>query len=194
MRLSNTLMISASVLPSKKAFTLAEVLITLSILGVIAAITIPALVNRNNDIAAQTKIKKAIAAYENVANVYMAENQVADLAGLVCADMGDYFKIVSGADTCQFTTADGVEWTFDTNGNVGVITDAANSPRYAVTVWTNNGLVNGGTFDAAPTAPEPSGTPAVGYYQAPDFLTKTPQDLSSGTDAADAAEYPVATP
>ena len=33
----------------KKAFTLAEVLITLVIIGIIAAITIPALMNNTND-------------------------------------------------------------------------------------------------------------------------------------------------
>ena len=47
MKLSNTMMINEKLLPTgKRAFTLAEVLITLSILGVVAALTIPTLVNR----------------------------------------------------------------------------------------------------------------------------------------------------
>ena len=43
-----------------KAFTLAEVLITLSILGVVAALTIPSLINRSSDVAAKSRIKKHI--------------------------------------------------------------------------------------------------------------------------------------
>lgn len=43
----------------KKAFTLAEVLITLGIIGVVAALTIPALINTINDIQYKAGAKKA---------------------------------------------------------------------------------------------------------------------------------------
>ncbi|MDD3237979.1 MAG: type II secretion system protein [Candidatus Gastranaerophilales bacterium] len=43
----------------KKAFTLAEVLITLVIIGVIAALTIPSLLNDTNDKEIRTGVKKA---------------------------------------------------------------------------------------------------------------------------------------
>lgn len=42
-----------------KAFTLAEVLITLGIIGVVAALTIPALLNRTNDLEYKVGLKKA---------------------------------------------------------------------------------------------------------------------------------------
>lgn len=42
----------------KKGFTLAEVLITLGIIGVVAAMTLPALIQKQNDIATVSKIKK----------------------------------------------------------------------------------------------------------------------------------------
>lgn len=42
----------------KKGFTLAEVLITLGIIGIIAAMTLPALVQKQNDIATVSKLKK----------------------------------------------------------------------------------------------------------------------------------------
>ena len=81
MKLSNTMIINETLLPnSKKAFTLAEVLITLSILGVVAALTIPSLVNRQSEMAAIVKMKKAISQYEQVVEVYMAENEAKDFS------------------------------------------------------------------------------------------------------------------
>lgn len=47
--------------PQHKAFTLAEVLITLGIIGIVAAITIPTLVNTYQDIQYQNAYKKAYA-------------------------------------------------------------------------------------------------------------------------------------
>lgn len=46
-------------LQKHKAFTLAEVLITLGIIGVVAALTIPALINRNEERVRETQLKKA---------------------------------------------------------------------------------------------------------------------------------------
>ena len=43
---------------SKKGFTLAEVLITLSIIGVVAALTVPTLVRNYEDAANAAKAKK----------------------------------------------------------------------------------------------------------------------------------------
>lgn len=42
----------------KQAFTLAEVLITLSIIGVVAALTLPSLISKNNTAAMESKLKK----------------------------------------------------------------------------------------------------------------------------------------
>ncbi len=165
MRLSNTMIMNEKLLPNtKKAFTLAEVLITLSILGVVAALTIPSLVNRQNELAAITKMKKAISTYESVAEVYMAENE-ATRFNVACANLGQYFKQVEGAGTCRFTTADGVVWVFGNNevenspatsstGNAVIFDSKA--PRYGVLLWTKAGLVNstqsGMYGNAAPVA------------------------------------------
>ena len=154
MRLSNTLMMNSALLPEgKKAFTLAEVLITLSILGVVAALTIPSLVNRQSDLAAQVKLKKAISNYEDVIGVYMAESEDADAKNMLtdnnCSKVTDYFKVTEGPtvqDTkyCDFVTADGVAWRIDTTtGNASITDNAkANSARYAVTMWNANNRVN----------------------------------------------------
>ena len=48
-----------------KGFTLAEVLITLTVLGAVAAITVPSIVHNNQTRVNKTKFKKAMAAYDN---------------------------------------------------------------------------------------------------------------------------------
>jgi prepilin-type N-terminal cleavage/methylation domain-containing protein len=172
MKLSNTLMMNGALLPEgKKAFTLAEVLITLSILGVVAALTIPSLVNRQSDLAAQVKLKKAISSYEDFGAQYMAETGKASLRDLVnttptaCSELANYFKIVTeGKDKCNFVTADGAAWSFDSTTGFATVADSAKSPRYAVSLWAQNGQVNGlGQTDSVDNAPAASGT--GGYYK-----------------------------
>lgn len=51
----------------KRAFTLAEVLITLGIIGVVAALTIPTLINNYNESSYNTM---ALKAYSNLSNAY----------------------------------------------------------------------------------------------------------------------------
>ena len=43
----------------KKAFTLAEVLITLGIIGVVAAMTMPTLIQKQQDVATVSRLEKA---------------------------------------------------------------------------------------------------------------------------------------
>ncbi|MBQ7450731.1 type II secretion system protein [bacterium] len=158
MKLSNTLIMEKTLMPSnKKAFTLAEVLITLSILGVVAALTIPSLVNRQNEMAAIVKLKKAISTYESIAEVYMAENEAVNLTGMLktnagdangnCDNVANYFKVVAessaAADAkCIFTTADGVVWSINKNTGYVSIVDSVKAPRYGVVMWTEGGLAN----------------------------------------------------
>ena len=174
MKLSNTLTINENLLPtSKKAFTLAEVLITLSILGVVAALTIPSLVNRNSDIAAQVKLKKAISNYEDVAAVYMVENEATNISGMMsdgCTEAPNYFKIVS-QDDCTFVTADGAEWTFEPGTGFAYVQDSATSPRFGVTLWAMNGQANGvGATDGTGNVPNklfiPNKSPLHGIFAA----------------------------
>ncbi|MDD3237319.1 MAG: prepilin-type N-terminal cleavage/methylation domain-containing protein [Candidatus Gastranaerophilales bacterium] len=57
----------------KKAFTLAEVLITLVIIGVIAAITIPSLLNKTNQQEYRVGAKKAYSVLSQAAQHYYAD-------------------------------------------------------------------------------------------------------------------------
>ena len=191
MKLSNTLMINEALLPSaKKAFTLAEVLITLSILGVVAALTIPALVNRNSDIAAQTKLKKAIAAYETSVAVYMAESGKANaskMMGDACANAESYFKVVAkGKTACDFTTADGAAWHFDPSTGNATVADSDKAPRYAVALWNSNGRVNDDdetngapNYPTATTTDEETGESTTAYS----LMTTTYTGSATGATA-----------
>ncbi len=53
----------------KKAFTLAEVLITLTIIGIVAAMTIPTLMSKYKDQATVTKLKKAQSIISNAFSI-----------------------------------------------------------------------------------------------------------------------------
>lgn len=51
-----------------KAFTLAEVLITLGIIGVVAALTLPAIIQKNNKKSLEVAFKKSYANFYNAYN------------------------------------------------------------------------------------------------------------------------------
>ena len=58
----------------KKAFTLAEVLITLGVIGVVVAMTLPTLINNNRNKALETAFKKNYSAISQALNMYYAQN------------------------------------------------------------------------------------------------------------------------
>ena len=190
MKLSNTLIMNCSVMPSKKAFTLAEVLITLSILGVVAALTIPSLVNRQQEMAAIVKLKKAISQFEQVTEVYMAENEATDMEGMVrstssktnCDELSKYFKVVGGGG-CDFTTADGVHWLFDSDGSAVVVYDSASSPKYGVAMVAKNGAAN----RADATSSDISGISLDSTSGVKVFTAKKMLGISKPTEAKSAA-------
>ena len=100
-------------------FTLAETLITLTILGVVAAIIVPSLINKQIESANRTKVKKAMAVYEKALNQMIIDNDakgsIKDVEGFAttdgCSGSRPYFKSVEdGNNNCQFKTADRVWW------------------------------------------------------------------------------------
>ncbi len=57
----------------QSGFTLAEVLITLTVIGVVAALSIPTLLSSSNDAGDVTRLKKVYATFTNAAKLYEAE-------------------------------------------------------------------------------------------------------------------------
>src|SRR5574344_1738237 len=74
----------------RKAFTLAEILIVLAIIGVVAALTIPTLMNNIQDKEFETAQKKANSILANGFKLMMAKNEVYKITDLpVLTDCGE---------------------------------------------------------------------------------------------------------
>ena len=116
----------------KKGFTLAEVLITLTILGVVAAITVPSILQNQQQSANKTKVKKAIAVYENALEQMRVVNSLANVDALKnyvnkdgsCTTGKSYFKVVKdGTNACTFQTGDKVWWNISDIGKTIIAVD-----------------------------------------------------------------------
>ena len=66
----------------KTAFTLMETLVTVVILGIVAAIFLPNLINRQVENANRTRVKKAMASYEKAINYIIIENDIRTTEGI----------------------------------------------------------------------------------------------------------------
>lgn len=95
----------------KPAFTLAEVLITLGIIGIVAAITLPALIQKNNEIELTSRAKKAYSALNQAVKMFEVKNETpGDIRGLFEAKDNspdavqlaeDFSKYFNGAKVCK---------------------------------------------------------------------------------------------
>ncbi len=101
----------------KRGFTLAEVLITLGIIGVVATVTMPALMTNFQKQTYVAGIKKAYNTVQNAVDMYMAVEGISDLSS---ADfIGDtdalktfvnqYFRIVTDCGMNMHNTSGGVQ-------------------------------------------------------------------------------------
>lgn len=88
----------------KKGFTLSEVLITLGIIGVVAAVTMPTLVGNYNKQSYVTKLREVHSQFSQSLSAYMSDNKAdnlrdakfrKNLSGFVSA----YFKIAKNCGT-----------------------------------------------------------------------------------------------
>lgn len=88
--------------PRNLAFTLAEVLITLGVIGIVAAITIPALINRTNDKELQAQWKKTYSAFSQAQEQIIAnEGDFNDYnAGYNYDDFSKLTKYMSFSKVC----------------------------------------------------------------------------------------------
>ncbi len=162
---------------------IALILPSLSIMGVVAALTIPTLVNRQNQLAAQVKIKKSIASYEAITAAYMAEYEKKSFANVLtpnCDNAQKYLKFIS-QDNCNFEMIDGSYWEFDPSTGYAAVTDKKDYPIYGVVLWAMEGTVN--STENHPSVSElkfPSNNPKCILF-AQNFLKASPQKLRECT-------------
>lgn len=97
---------------------------TLTILGIVAAIVVPGLAKFNSERANKTKIKKALSSFSQLINSVKIENGFTSLAEIdkwanddgQCSNIVSRFKIVErkADNACQFRTTDGLWWNVST--------------------------------------------------------------------------------
>ena len=119
---------------SKAAFTLAEVLITLGIIGIVSALTIPMLISKFHEIQYRVTYKKTYSSLNQLMK-YLQEDDAIDLSlgattvdwGQVSSQVGVIFKYMSNYYNAKTTCFNGnVEkcWVCDT-GEAGYIYNGA---------------------------------------------------------------------
>ena len=132
----------------KSGFTLAEVLVTLAVIGVIAAMTIPTLLGTTNQAELKTAFKKSLSVLNQAISMSVAldSSDASTGTGTDAANLANFFRqrlnvIGNGPNsTTSFYTADGMLFTFSrpVAGNCGSVdtTDPAAAPC-VVTVDVN---------------------------------------------------------
>ena len=128
--------------PSKKcAFTLAEVLITLGIIGVVVAMTLPALIQNYKDKVLINQAKKSYSNFSNVLNLMKAQTEVTDYAGIfatgessaqIAQNIAKYYNgskvCLSAGSTCGSIYNVKLK-TAVNNGSGGIATEGFGYPR-----------------------------------------------------------------
>ena len=119
------------VLKDFSAFTLAELISVIIVLGIVAAIIIPSTVKRHSELIKRTTIKKALAAYNTAVEKIIIEQGLRSTKELDnwakgsgdCAPVRQYFKAIETANGgCRFRTADKLWWDMGTAGNNSSLT------------------------------------------------------------------------
>lgn len=127
----------------KQGFSLAEVLIALILVGVIAAICIPSFVTNSKNRANATKLSAIVSNLENAFNTMLATEAVPDLTetrfggNQTVANLGRYLKLAGNSST-TITDLYGNEQPFS---NVSGTATAAPTDNGTFTVQTKNGVI-----------------------------------------------------
>lgn len=147
---------------NKKAFTLSEVLVTLTIIGIVAALTIPSIVSKMPNKEAMSYRKSFAVAQQFVSDIVNdseffptddVDLSIAPHSENFCTYALKYINIM-GEDQCKscegdnacFTTTDGVQWydmrlSFKDDGNAIIRVKAPDFDDFHSIVISQNGKV-----------------------------------------------------
>ena len=108
---------------NKRGFTLAEVLVTLAVIGVVAALTIPTLIGSTQEKQAKTSIKKTLSVLNQALTMSIAEdgngaNSVETANATLLKNLfANYMSTLNDDDTTNsITTSDGMIYSFSKPG------------------------------------------------------------------------------
>lgn len=167
---------------SKNAFTLAEVLITLGIIGVVAAMTMPTLINNTNGEQYRAGFKKTLSALNQAVKMNVALNDYdfatsSDISNSANAQSvrNIFYKNMKVVKTVNGTTSNHMKYTTEIeNGYIGdnlygsyetiYFNDGSSFTFYPTTF--KNCIDSNTTFAADYTVNVPDGTKCVGYIDA----------------------------
>lgn len=85
----------------KKAFTLTELLIALTIVGALAALSIPTMVENINQKLLTTQLKNTIVTVQQIASEELINNQKRDLSETAFASPQDVYKMFNSSNPCN---------------------------------------------------------------------------------------------
>lgn len=134
---------------NKNGFTLAEVLITLGIVGTIAAITLPSLMNNTTTAQIGPKLAKAVSVFEQANEALLNDNSVDKLSETGFTSTGvsygnalsNYLKITNvGANI--FLSKDGIEYSISANNVPSPASASAHAQRIGDVTIDINGSSN----------------------------------------------------
>ena len=191
------------IMTKRLGFTLAEVLITLGIIGVVAAMTMPTLMNQTNGAQYKTAYKKALSALSQavVLNVALDEYNFSDTEN---ADKdgkgGDYtiYKIMTNRMNVVKTSDSGLGYTVQTpDASSGATTAPNGADNY--TLFFNDGIVfsfpktaQKCTKDATKTGTVCKGIIDVNGQKAPNKLVKCDSGVGDTCQVTNPTDiYPV---
>ena len=192
----------------KQGFTLAEVLVTLAIIGVVAALTIPTLIQSANQAKYSTGLKKQISVLSSALQMNTANN--VDLVSITANSddaLADYFSgqlnILSDDGNGLLSLADGTKLQFKGSPGVSTVgcTDAftgqgtATAPADGIcdgggdpqAIAGSAGLPVGLTGAVCPTISSTAPLPATGYCMVYVDVNgnKTPNRVATDTAMSD---------
>jgi len=131
---------------SRKGFTLAEVLVTLAIIGVVAALTIPTLISTTNASKFTTALKKNILTLNSALQINFALNEInaSDPSIVSDATLAAWFITGSATETTP-SNLNILQWTAGTNN--AWLTDGTRLSFFHTGAGTGCAEATAGAFD-----------------------------------------------
>ena len=123
----------------RKAFTLAEILITIAIIGIVAALTLPSLMKMHQDAGTGPKLAKVQASVEEAVGRLLLNNQEVILKELGYADFISYLsdELVMTPAGEWYALKDGTYVKFNVGSSAGSVPASAGSGYATVDVDIN---------------------------------------------------------